>query len=109
MNTTTTNKTIKLPNALTIALGQYYLTRALATPHKIGATWNGNNSTVTFSEARPWDKEGALKRVSDSLPKGWGYQASAGTFWIFKKGNKKTHYFIHDKLWPVAEIRLNRA
>lgn len=102
-------KKIKLPNTLTIALGQYYLTRALATPHQIGSFWNGNEKSVTFSEARSWDKDGALKRISYSLPKGWGYQASAGTFWIYKAGNKKTHYYIHEELWPFAEVRQNKA
>lgn len=102
-------KKIKLPNALTIALGQYFMSRALATPHKIGEHWSGNERTVTFSEARRWDKDGALERISDSLPKGWGYQASAGTFWIYKAGNKKTHYYTHEELWPLAEVRPNKT
>lgn len=102
-------KKIKLPNALTIALGQYFMSRALATPHQIGANWNGNEKSVTFSEARNWNKDLCLERITSSLPKGWGYQACAGTFWIYKAGNKKTHYYTHEEIWPLAEVRPNKT
>lgn len=110
MNTSTVQtKTIKLPNALTIAIGQYFLSWAVANPHMIGSTYKGGLTEITYSVQRPWNKEECFKRIDAILPEGWGYQACAGSFWIFKKGNKKTHYYIDNETWPLAEIRLNKA
>jgi hypothetical protein len=102
-------KTIKLPNALTIAIGQYYVERARSRPHQISQSWDGKKTTITYSKPAYWDKEKSLERISEVLPRGCGYQAVAGSFWISKAGNKKTHYYINEELWPFAEIRKNNA
>ncbi len=101
---TTTFKTIKLPNALTIALGQYFLSYAVANSHMTGSTHSTEGVSIHYSPQRPWNKEKCLDRINAALPKGWGYQACAGSFWLFKKGNTKTHYYIHNETWPLAEV-----
>jgi hypothetical protein len=104
---TVKSKTINLPNSLTIALGQYFLSYAVANSHRIGSTHNDGGVTIRYSPQLPWDKDACLERITAALPKGWGYQACAGSFWIFKARNKKTHYYIHKEIWPLAEIHPN--
>lgn len=104
-----TMKTTKLPNALTIALGQYFLSWANSNPHEIGSTHSSSGTSIHYSTSRPWNKDLCLYRIKNSLPSGWGYEACAGSFWIHKKGNKKTHYYIDTETWPLAEIRPNRT
>lgn len=78
MNTQKAVKTIRLPNELTIALGQYFLSYQLSKPQKIGSSYSNKIRTETFEDGIPFEKEKCLDRISNSLPKGWGYQACAG-------------------------------
>ena len=102
------NKTIRLPNALTIAFGQYFLNYQLSKPQTSLVRINSDGTKTTeTTKGRHWDKNADLERISASMPKGWVYQPCAGTFWIFPAKVKKHHYYMHCNIWPLAEMRLN--
>jgi hypothetical protein len=101
-------RTIKLPNALTIALGQYFLNRQLANPQTTCVTYHGDGTTSRqIREGRKWDKNADCDRLSNALPQGWHFSATAGTFWITSPRTKKHHYYTNENLWPLAEVRKN--
>lgn len=104
----TNNKTRKLPNNLTIALGQYFLSYANCNSHKIGETHSSLGTSIHYSPDQPWNKQECLDRIDAAIIPEWSYQSSAGSFWLFKRGNKKTHYYIDKQTWPLAEIRSNK-
>jgi hypothetical protein len=96
-------KTCKLPNALTIAIGEYYVRRAEADERVISRSFCAGEETKTFSQRKDWDKKGLLNKITATLPKGWGYQACAGTFWFNREGCRNT-YKVNETTWPKAEI-----
>lgn len=103
-------RTTKLPNQLTIALGQYFLNRQLSHPQTVATTVHGDGRrTVETREGRSWNKVADLDRICESLPKGWHFQACAGTFWISTPNLKVSHYYANEDLWPLAEVRKNKA
>lgn len=98
-------KTIKLPNTLTIALGQYFLARQLANTQEVGRTYKGGNTDpiIEYRPGKPWNKVACLERISKALPQGWCYQAIAGTFWFNRRGSKQT-YKVDQNNWPLAKV-----
>jgi len=103
--------TTRLPHQLTIALGQYFLNYQLHQPQNVGSESRhvGGKLVTTqiIKQGRDWDKTADLLRIANALPKGWSYQACSGTFWIMSPNVKKHHYYIHNEIWPRAEIRKN--
>lgn len=101
---TTTDKTLRLPNALTIALGEYFVRRGEAR-EQVSCTRISSDGTTTkeYSPAKHWDKTGLLEKISKSLPKGWGYRACAGTF-LFSRSGCKNCYKIDETSWPLAFV-----
>jgi hypothetical protein len=100
----------KLPNAVTIALGQYFLKYQLSQPQIGGRTTHPDGSVDTITHSgTPWDKNACLAEITESLPKDWTYQACAGSFWLMSARMTKIHYYITNSTWPLAEIRENKA
>lgn len=102
----------RLPHQLTIALGQYFLNYQLSQPQNTGFTIQtiGGKTVKTehVEDGREWDKQADLERIALALPRRWCYQACAGTFWITSPNIRKHHYYIHQDIWPNAEIRENK-
>jgi hypothetical protein len=107
-------KTRKLPNVLTIALVRYFLNYQLAQKQLLSRTvrWLDGKRTETeeYGPGRPWDKQADLDNISTVCRKiKWGYQACAGSFWLSPPNAKTYHLYIHQGLWPVAEVRPNKT
>ena len=105
-------KTTKLPDALTIALARYFLNHQLSQRQCIGShSTHVAGKTITvddYVDGRAWDKQADLQNIAKVCRKlKWGYQAIAGTFWLFNPEKPNTHFHINEQLWPLATIEKN--
>lgn len=109
-NQTKNPRLSRLPNELTIALGQYFLNRQLANPQTVAITCHSDGTrTVETRDGRKWDKNADFDRICSKLPVGWHLQACAGTFWITTPSLKCNHYYANENTWPLAEVRPNKV
>ena len=102
-----TNKTISLPAAITIAVGQYYLNRQLANKQLVSHTIRPDGTKLEeWRNGKPWNKDADLDRISESCRKHkFGYQAFAGTFWFHTSRAKTRTYLMEQSSWPLAQIQ----
>lgn len=93
----------KLPNKLTIALGQYFINRNLSKSQEVRNTYSKNKTETVIRKGKTWDKESDLNRIDNTLPDDWTYTACAGTFWFQKSNKNKYVYTVDEDTWPLAK------
>lgn len=101
-------KTLKLPLKLTIALGQYFLNYQLHQKQCISSRqhWKDGkllSSSEEWANGRPWDKQADISEIEKQTPKNWSWEATAGTFFLHRKGCKNT-FVISNQKWPLARV-----
>jgi hypothetical protein len=102
-------KTTRLPHALTIALGQYFLNAQLAQEQLVSTTSRPDGSyEKTYRSGRPRNSDLDTARVFDATPKTWGVQRCGQSFWFTVPKLKKHHYYTDVYLWPMARIDLKQ-
>lgn len=101
-------KNPRIPAAMIIALGQYFMGQLKTNPQLISKTIVNGIKSEEWREGLPWNKEEAIKRIEAATPKHVTWSAIAGTFWIHRQKSKWV-YEISKETWPLAEKKPARG